>query len=447
MLVLLDMEWLEDDGGRRSLTQLYAARVDAKWNTVCAFDAPVRPRDPETAPWAHMAFNGHTPEEFCAAEPEEGCVRCFLCWLLPDDVIWCWHAETKRTLKVLHGRYLAGDFPVKVRSIDRRVCALTEARGIAAHALYKTARACGIPTPEPEHRSGNDVAVMQRLCQTLAIPQTKGKMPAPGQKKPKPRRERNAKILAATEYNYLYAPGSAIFHCRSCKQLLRVSELHGTVYYETASQARRPCKLCRPDQQPHVTRQPKEAPEPKSAPPKPEPVKARLLGNQWALLPETRIVGCCHNRLHPGKLTKGLMIQHDCLGKNCRHFEKYEDAGYWKERDRQEKEKEKNKRLRRVKKEQEAAEEAAHQALAALFQSYIDDAGYQMQIIRVDMERRNQYRVFYVSEYPFADGNRFPEFLETVRFFFPFYRLNLRHIRDVDGHFVTIEEYRQRMRK
>ena len=92
-------------------------------------------------------------------------------------------------------------------------------------------------------------------------------------------------------------------------------------------------------------------------------------------------------------------------------------------------------------------EEAAHQALAALFQSYIDDAGYQMQIIRVDMERRNQYRVFYVSEYPFADGNRFPEFLETVRFFFPFYRLNLRHIRDVDGHFVTIEEYRQRMRK
>ena len=22
------------------------------------------------------------------------------------------------------------------------------------------------------------------------------------------------------------------------------------------------------------------------------------------------------------------MTQHDCLGKNCRHFEKYEDAGY-----------------------------------------------------------------------------------------------------------------------
>ena len=73
--------------------------------------------------------------------------------------------------------------------------------------------------------------------------------------------------------------------------------------------------------------------------------------------------------------------------------------------------------------------------------------GHAMQIVRVDTERTNRYRVFYVSEYPFADGDRFPKFLETVRFFFPDYRLNLRHIRDVDGHFVTIEEYQQRARK
>ena len=28
------MEWIESCGGHRSLTQLYAARVDAKWNTI-----------------------------------------------------------------------------------------------------------------------------------------------------------------------------------------------------------------------------------------------------------------------------------------------------------------------------------------------------------------------------------------------------------------------------
>ena len=141
------------------------------------------------------------------------------------------------------------------------------------------------------------------------------------------------------------------------------------------------------------------------------------------------------------------MTQHDCLEKNCRHFEKYEDAGYWKECARKKEQKQTTKQLQRMKRAQEAATEAVLQNLAELFQSYIDDAGYAMQIVRVDTERANRYRVFYVSEYPFADGDRFPKFLETVRFFFPDYRLTLRHIRDVDGHFVTIEEYQQRVRK
>ena len=36
MFVLLDIEWIEGRGGHRSLTQLYAARVDEKWNTIRA---------------------------------------------------------------------------------------------------------------------------------------------------------------------------------------------------------------------------------------------------------------------------------------------------------------------------------------------------------------------------------------------------------------------------
>lgn len=218
-----------------------------------------------------------------------------------------------------------------------------------------------------------------------------------------------------------------------------------SVYYQTASPNRRPCKLCRPDLQPIIDHPSKEHAEAETG--KSELVKARLLGNQCVILPQTRIVGCCHNLLHPGKLTKRLMTQHDCLEKNCRHFEKYEDAGYWKECDRKKEQKQTARQLQRMKRAQEAATEAVLQNLTELFQSYIDDAGYAMQIVRVDTERTNRYRVFYVSEYPFADGDRFPKFLETARFFFPDYRLNLRHIRDVDRHFVTIEEYQQRVRK
>ena len=105
-----------------------------------------------------------------------------------------------------------------------------------------------------------------------------------------------------------------------------------SVYYQTASPNRRPCKLCQPDLQPIIDRPSKEHAEAGTG--KSELVKARLLGNQCVILPQTRIVSCCHNLLHPGKPTKRLMTQHDCLGKNCRYFEKYEDAGYWKECDR-----------------------------------------------------------------------------------------------------------------
>lgn len=202
--------------------------------------------------------------------------------------------------------------------MNQKVYAAIKAREIPARSLYKIAEACGLATPAPEHQSSNDVAVMQMLFQALGLAQSKAPKRAPA-KEPIPRQERNAKIIAASSYNYLYAPNSEVFHCRSCKQLLRVKELLGSVYYQTASQNRRPCKLCRPDLQPIIDRPSKEHAEAEAG--KSELVKARLLGNQCVILPQTRIVGCCHNLLHPGKLTKRLMTQHDCLGKNCRYFE------------------------------------------------------------------------------------------------------------------------------
>ena len=207
MFVLLDMEWIESRGGHRSLTQLYAARVDAKWNTIRAFDALVCPRDPGTAPWEHLAFNGYAPAEFCASDSEKSCVQRFFRLLQPDDVICCWHVETKNTLRSLYRRYLFGTFSAKVRCMNQKVYAAIKAREIPARSLYKIAEACGLSTPAPEHQSSNDVAVMQMLFQALGLAQSKVPKRAPA-KEPIPRQERNAKIIAASSYNYLYAPNS-----------------------------------------------------------------------------------------------------------------------------------------------------------------------------------------------------------------------------------------------
>ena len=70
-----------------------------------------------------------------------------------------------------------------------------------------------------------------------------------------------------------------------------------------------------------------------------------------------------------------------------------------------------------------------------------------MYIVRVVRDAPSVYRIFYVSDNRFADGNRYPAFLEALKSLHPQYRIILRHIRDVDGHFVTYDEYMNRTGK
>lgn len=171
-------------------------------------------------------------------------------------------------------------------------------------------------------------------------------------------------------------------------------------------------------------------------------VNARLLGAQRVKISSKRIVGRCHSTLHPGKLTRKIMEEHNCLGKKCVHFEKYEEAGYWQEFERKQQLKIAAKTQKAARRQQAAAEAEYFEELKVLFQSYADEAGYTMQIIRVQGVRASIF-VYYVSDYPFADGNRFPVFLKSVRFFFPHHRIVLRHVMDQDGHFLTRKEYAQ----
>ena len=85
--------------------------------------------------------------------------------------------------------------------------------------------------------------------------------------------------------------------------------------------------------------------------------------------------------------------------------------------------------------------------LTESWQEYLDDMDSDMYIVRVAKETPSLYKIFYVSDNRFADGNRYPHFLDTLKFVHPHYRIQLRHIRDVDGHFVTTSEYLNRRRK
>ena len=87
------------------------------------------------------------------------------------------------------------------------------------------------------------------------------------------------------------------------------------------------------------------------------------------------------------------------------------------------------------------------QDLETIKNTLANHAENSMDVIRVERDPNGSYKVFYVSDHPFADGDRFPGFLEKVRLNHPSWRLTLRHIKDVDGHFVTREEFRTRAHK
>lgn len=128
-----------------------------------------------------------------------------------------------------------------------------------------------------------------------------------------------------------------------------------------------------------------------------ECVTTRLLGGRTVEVSFRALVGCCHNRIHPGKLTRKLMGAHDCLGKECRFFEKYEDADYWREKNRKAAAKKKHRQKQTLEKAQQRREADAL-TLKDLFQTYADDAGYVLRIVRVQEEKKGLLKVFYVSE-------------------------------------------------
>lgn len=248
-----------------------------------------------------------------------------------------------------------------------------------------------------------------------------------------------------------------MFHRRECKLLLNSKEILGSVHYKTAAKGRRPCKVCKPVplsaekaldlavcHDPHQLLLKQAALRHKQKRSANERVTARLLGGQTVEINFRSLVGCCHSRLHPGKMTRRMMEAHDCLGKECRFFEKYETAAYWREHARKTAVKQNPRQQQARQKEQRQLQEATLLGLKDQFQTYADDAGYVMKIVRVQEEKRHILKIYYVSENHFRDGDLFPNLLSRIRKEHPSYSILMRHIQDVDGRCVTIEEYEHR---
>ena len=271
------------------------------------------------------------------------------------------------------------------------------------------------------------------------------------------RREKNRETIERTEYNYIWIKDSKVFHRRDCHACLGAKGpafIRGSVYYEAGAQGRRPCRICRPVPllmlAPVTDRELRESEsrgEEKFNAYTGETINARLITGECVSIKRGGVVGWCHSTQHPGALSKQLLKEHECVEKSCFRLERNCQSPYWAALEERKREREERKEKLRAEKLRKATEERELRQLRDCWQSYLDDMGSDMYIVRVLRDTPARFRVFYVSDNAFADGNRYPEFLDVLKFLHPYYKINLRHIRDSDGSFVTNELYRQRCRK
>ena len=440
MIVLLDLEWIGENPIQ--MTQLAAKRVREDWTVENDLNILFQLEPESVLDPKHMALGGVGIDEYRMGTTEQEAMQRLCHWLDPADEIWTWAKSNIRVLEELWTRWMLEEPLPKTRAIANKVRKKLAPHGYDLKSPYTILKDMNM-TPPVEHNARNDTEALRLLLKKMKLQQTI----APETEELRTCRDVIQDIIDRTEYNYLFLNGSDVFHRRSCKACLNAKsagDILGSIYYATAARQHRPCKLCKPtpyQENDAVEGDSTERPRLSLTEQRNEVIKARLLTDDVIPIKRKNILGWCTYKLHKGAINKALLEKHQCLKKNCVFLVKNDLSTYWAAQEQAAAEK---KRRKEQAKQDKAKAEALQQKmlnLATAWQKKLDEMGSDMFIVPVERETRTRYRVFYVSDNSFADGNRFPEFVDMVRREHPGKSVNMRHIRDVDGHFVTREEF------
>ncbi len=353
MIVLFDLEWIEKEGIHP--TQLSALRVNESWEIQNDLDIVVNPGSVCLKEANHIALGGLFPALFSYGVTEQDAIETFSEWLMPDDEVWVWAKSNLRLLGDLWIQWLPDmRLPHVYSMAEKARKKALKGRYDAASPFTMLARLHEKP-PFPEHRARNDVEAMRRLFLRIGL---KRSDPAAQAAALPTQRERNQKTIDKTEYNFLFLKNSGVFHtrtCRTCLNARHTGNIQGSVYYETAAESRRPCKLCKPVPPiDYLTKKDKEAikcaekaPERELLRLNSELVKAKMLTGETIQIKRGNILGWCHHNLHKGAVNRSILKDHDCLGKNCPFLERNDESPFWAARAQEAAEKEKLKALKR----------------------------------------------------------------------------------------------------
>ena len=169
--------------------------------------------------------------------------------------------------------------------------------------------------------------------------------------------------------------------------------------------------------------------------------KIKIIGGSYVNVDRNSIVGYCHNKEHKGCLTVSIMNEHNCTGKNCLYFEKYEQYPYWeklnhKEFFKQLKKEKLNRQKENLKRHNENIKRK-EETIKQYIEQISDELGFtDFKTISVH-KNQTEYIVFYISNQNKNDwfNYRSIAFALNKRFNKKFV---LKHAKNINGEYETI---------
>lgn len=176
--------------------------------------------------------------------------------------------------------------------------------------------------------------------------------------------------------------------------------------------------------------------------------KVLLVDGNTTVVRNDTIAGKCHNSTHEGYLTGNLMKKHQCLEKQCWHFEKFENSPYWihikNKQIQDEKAKAKWRAEVQQKRERVAKVERKSNSIKETAENYVRDNDFPIIITRVaavDVEdKKSNYIINYVSDDCYNDWYEYRDLAFCLSMQFSV-KIFLKHLKLPNGRYASINDW------
>lgn len=162
--------------------------------------------------------------------------------------------------------------------------------------------------------------------------------------------------------------------------------------------------------------------------------RVRLINGKPKCVKTKQIVGFCHYNIHPGYLTKKLLVQQKCIEKNCMYLERFKSTAFWQHHYKEQAKANERKRSKKQRRSERQSNDAVLQLMHRQAQEYANSL--KLDIIITNIEYIDgKYFVFYLSDMLRDDSYYYTSVTWKLKTIYPDKRFIMKHIKK-DGKYM-----------